>query len=338
MKSSRPYLVNYDHVRDAVIRCVPSHPNFDVLTHDIIRRWEELHLDDGDARAAHLKATSDRLTDAFTKIDELCATIDELTKQRAAKEQDFNHRIDSLVERNAQLRDALNEARNIDPDKISIDDLIKAYSHVIITKVDSLSEMQFSNEGHHTKRLKQLQNVLDVSRQPGNHDNEYHRGLTNGLILAHAIMHDQEPQYIESPPTHYVNVRSAFRGGKVGPECVVVKEAGFFAEQGGLTAKWGKSWRPVVADSIEHAREVGAKLEWGGTTASTSAPAEVVKKPKGYSPLSNDLAEALKNWMGEMAFTSGDRCPDGTPQMGKHETEQVYRAAKAWLKARDGKY
>ncbi len=33
-----------------------------------------------------------------------------------------------------------------------------------------------------------------------------------------------------------------------------VKESGFFAEQGGHTEIWGKNWRPIWADSIEHAR------------------------------------------------------------------------------------
>ena len=39
-----------------------------------------------------------------------------------------------------------------------------------------------------------------------------------------------------------------------------VKEAEFFESKGGLTEPWGKAWKPIYADSIEHARlkaEVG---------------------------------------------------------------------------------
>jgi len=41
---------------------------------------------------------------------------------------------------------------------------------------------------------------------------------------------------------------------------IFVKEESFFIQQGGLTAKWGRAWRKVQADSIEHAREIGARL------------------------------------------------------------------------------
>lgn len=33
-----------------------------------------------------------------------------------------------------------------------------------------------------------------------------------------------------------------------------IKEAEFFEAQGGLTAEWGKAWKPIEADTIEHAR------------------------------------------------------------------------------------
>lgn len=38
---------------------------------------------------------------------------------------------------------------------------------------------------------------------------------------------------------------------------VFVKEAAFFASQGGLVEEWGKGWIKVRATSIEHARTVG---------------------------------------------------------------------------------
>lgn len=38
---------------------------------------------------------------------------------------------------------------------------------------------------------------------------------------------------------------------------VYVKEGTFFRSQGGLTEEWGKTWRPVDAESIEHARRIG---------------------------------------------------------------------------------
>ena len=33
-----------------------------------------------------------------------------------------------------------------------------------------------------------------------------------------------------------------------------VKGKDFFISQGGLTESWGKAWKPLLADSIEHAR------------------------------------------------------------------------------------
>lgn len=37
-----------------------------------------------------------------------------------------------------------------------------------------------------------------------------------------------------------------------------VKEGDYFKAQGGLTAKWGKAWKPVQAMSCEHARALAA--------------------------------------------------------------------------------
>ncbi len=43
----------------------------------------------------------------------------------------------------------------------------------------------------------------------------------------------------------------------VEPWAVYVKEGEFFASQGGLTSAWGESWRPVYAQDVEDARNVG---------------------------------------------------------------------------------
>lgn len=51
--------------------------------------------------------------------------------------------------------------------------------------------------------------------------------------------------------THYVLYNGA---------TVMVKEASFFIEQGGLQDEWGKKWRPVKAPCIGGARREGAKL------------------------------------------------------------------------------
>lgn len=43
-----------------------------------------------------------------------------------------------------------------------------------------------------------------------------------------------------------------------------VKEGKFFEGQGGLTSEWGKSWRPILATSIDDARVRAAKqMEYG---------------------------------------------------------------------------
>lgn len=39
--------------------------------------------------------------------------------------------------------------------------------------------------------------------------------------------------------------------------CVFVKELDFFRSQGGFTEEWGTHWFPIVATSIEDAREKG---------------------------------------------------------------------------------
>jgi hypothetical protein len=42
--------------------------------------------------------------------------------------------------------------------------------------------------------------------------------------------------------------------------CVFVKELEFFRSQGGFQLPWGRNWKPVIAATIEEAREEGCKL------------------------------------------------------------------------------
>lgn len=42
--------------------------------------------------------------------------------------------------------------------------------------------------------------------------------------------------------------------------CVFVKDLQFFRDQGGFREKWGEYWVPLVATSIEDAREKGCAL------------------------------------------------------------------------------
>lgn len=41
---------------------------------------------------------------------------------------------------------------------------------------------------------------------------------------------------------------------------VFVKELDFFRTQGGFREGWGRAWVPIVAESIEDARELGCRL------------------------------------------------------------------------------
>jgi len=50
---------------------------------------------------------------------------------------------------------------------------------------------------------------------------------------------------------HYVLVESW---------AVYVKEGEFFKSQGGLEEEWGTRWVPIMARSIEEAREMGVKM------------------------------------------------------------------------------
>lgn len=42
--------------------------------------------------------------------------------------------------------------------------------------------------------------------------------------------------------------------------CVFVKDLEFFRSQGGFKQEWGETWVPIVATSIENARELGCAL------------------------------------------------------------------------------
>lgn len=41
---------------------------------------------------------------------------------------------------------------------------------------------------------------------------------------------------------------------------VFVKDYELFEDQGGLREPWGKNWKPLIANSIEEARELGYEL------------------------------------------------------------------------------
>lgn len=53
-------------------------------------------------------------------------------------------------------------------------------------------------------------------------------------------------------PTYYVLCNNG--------NALFVKEAGFFASQGGLTEAWGRHWTPVEATSIGDARRQASKM------------------------------------------------------------------------------
>jgi NTP pyrophosphatase (non-canonical NTP hydrolase) len=65
-------------------------------------------------------------------------------------------------------------------------------------------------------------------------------------------IHRIRTERLSGPPTHYVHCNAG--------NALFVKEATFFAEQGGLEEEWGKHWHPVVATSIGDARRQAARL------------------------------------------------------------------------------
>lgn len=79
------------------------------------------------------------------------------------------------------------------------------------------------------------------------------------MILSNDGWHDRVvvrgPLNLDSPkmPTNYYVMRNA--GG-----AVFVKEGDFFVEQGGLEQDWGKHWKCIEAESIEHARSLADKM------------------------------------------------------------------------------
>lgn len=48
-------------------------------------------------------------------------------------------------------------------------------------------------------KLRSITEVTDIQTRPGNVTDDYMRGLANGLILAHSIMHEHEPIYLPDP-------------------------------------------------------------------------------------------------------------------------------------------
>ena len=70
-----------------------------------------------------------------------------------------------------------------------------------------------------------------------------------------------------------------------------------------------------------------------GTQITFGAPT-VTEKVARPDPELLELEKALASWMGEVDMVSGEKCPDGVPRMGKFETEQVYRKAQEYFKAK----
>jgi hypothetical protein len=64
---------------------------------------------------------------------------------------------------------------------------------------------------------------------------------------------DRTSEALPQRDVYMVNV-NAFSG------CVFVKVLDFFRQQGGFEKEWGTHWVPVVATSIEDAREKGCAL------------------------------------------------------------------------------
>src|SRR5271154_2846027 len=65
--------------------------------------------------------------------------------------------------------------------------------------------------------------------------------------------HVERDVYMVRRDVYMVNV-NAFSG------CVFVKTYEFFRSQGGFVEEWGKNWVPLMATSIEDAREMGCAL------------------------------------------------------------------------------
>ncbi|RWF33743.1 hypothetical protein [Mesorhizobium sp.] len=83
-----------------------------------------------------------------------------------------------------------------------------------------------------------------------------------------------------------------------------MKEAAFFAEQGGLVEEWGKGWVGIVAKDIEDARSIGASLTWPKKSISV-----LLEEAKArVAAMSPDEREAMwqaqrESWVrGEMAM------------------------------------
>jgi len=61
--------------------------------------------------------------------------------------------------------------------------------------------------------------------------------------------------------TFYILIETWSSWPTINGRTVYVKDGNFFIEQGGLEEDWGKTWIPVKAYSIEHARELGETME-----------------------------------------------------------------------------
>ena len=74
-----------------------------------------------------------------------------------------------------------------------------------------------------------------------------------GIPIMHEVPEVPEKKW----PNVYMVMVNTQRVENLRHNDVYVKEAWYFIKQGGLTQDWGKSWKPVNAESIEAARNVG---------------------------------------------------------------------------------
>lgn len=208
------------------------------------------------------------------------------------------------------------------------------------------------------KRLHQIDEVTTVATQPGNaYASDYMRGMANGLILAQSIINGKDPVYLEPrldprPPVTRIPPRlnaamrrwlEAKRKIKLGDSSRELRQAleEFYSgnHEDYDYQLHGNSFSP---EAIAQARLVVHKGRVIKDNAYTPSPDETVtgRFPMGpdlqtieltSAPIVKDtsklgkLEEAMREWYGEMAFHSHGTHGDGTPRMGKFETEELWR-------------
>lgn len=91
-------------------------------------------------------------------------------------------------------------------------------------------------------------------------------------------------------PTHYVHCNSG--------NALFVKDKDMFDIMGGMTKDWGKNWVPVIASSIEQAREIAGII----------FKDLISKKPDIIQESLTDIAQHL--WMDKTGGTDYNHNPD----------------------------